>query len=143
MPEAQAHVRASGSTRLAVREYFAGETKNAERIQKFNLGLTDDDDLPPYVHQDYPKAMYSPDSDPIVVQNASEEREQQQEGYYSSLAEMLHATANGDDGDEGDGDDEDEILVAAEGETEAIRRPAKKKRRRRPSRPKKAEPVNV
>ena len=38
MPEGQAHVRASGSTRLAVREYFAGEARNAERYKSSTSG---------------------------------------------------------------------------------------------------------
>lgn len=90
MPESS--VRAQGSTRDAIREFFAAERRNAERIQKFNLGLTDEDELPPYVHQEYPKALYAPDGETIVVESAAEERRHIGEGYYASLAEYLAAT---------------------------------------------------
>lgn len=96
MPEGPARVRASGSTREAVREFFAAEVRNNERIRKFELGLTDDQELPAYVPEDhpYPKAMYPlgyPQEEPIVVEDANEEREKVNEGYYPSLAEAKAA----------------------------------------------------
>ena len=82
------NVSAKGSTRDAIREFFASEARNALRIEKFNRGLTDDDELPPYVHQDYPKALYAPDGESIVVKSAAEERTKVAEGYFASLAEF-------------------------------------------------------
>jgi hypothetical protein len=86
-------VKATGSTKEAVREFFVAEQRNSERIQKFNLGLGDEDELPPYTHQEYPKALYPNDSDgeTIVVQSAKEEREKMAQGYLASLAEAQAA----------------------------------------------------
>ena len=94
MPEGPARVRTSGSTREAIREFFAAERRNAERIEKFNRGLSEEDELPPYVHQEYPKAMYPlgfPDDEPILVENAEQERDRLEQGYYNSLAEQKAA----------------------------------------------------
>jgi hypothetical protein len=91
---ADARVRTTGSTRDAVKEFFAAERRNGERIQKFDLGLTDDDELPPYVHQDYPKSMYAPDGATFitaVAANAKEERDWIDRGYFASYAEYLEA----------------------------------------------------
>lgn len=92
MPE-PARVKATGSTKEAVREFFVAEQRNSERIQKFNLGLSDEDELPPYTHQEYPKALYpeNPDGETIVVQSAKEEREKLALGYCASLAEAKAA----------------------------------------------------
>ena len=87
----QAQVRQSGSVRQAVQEFFAAERRNGEKIQKFELGLSDDDELPPYVHKDYPKAMHAIDGDSCVVANLKEEQEKLQEGFYSTYAEAQHA----------------------------------------------------
>jgi hypothetical protein len=87
-------VRAQGSTRDAIREFWNTERRNGERIQKFNLHLSEDDELPPYVPEEhpYPKALYAPDGETIIVAGAQEERERLAEGYYGSLAECLAAT---------------------------------------------------
>jgi hypothetical protein len=87
-------VRAQGSTRDAIREVWATERRNAEKIQKFNLHLSEDEELPVYVPEEhpYPKALYAPDGETIVVGSAQEERERLAEGYYASLEAFLSAT---------------------------------------------------
>ena len=141
MPTGPAQVKAHGSTRDAVRNFFETETRNAEKIQRHTLGLTEDDELPPYVYQDFPKAMYPEDEggDPIIVADYNEEQKRSAEGYFATLAEAkAHYARNGDGDDEDDGD-EDDILVAEAEEDGAEappvhtpkRRPAKKTTRRR------------
>ena len=88
------NVRALGSTRDAIREFFAAERRNSEKIEKYNRGLTEDDELPPYVHQEYPKAMYPlgyPQEDPVVAQDLREEQQRMAAGYYPSLAAQQEA----------------------------------------------------
>jgi len=82
-------VRATGSVREAVRETFEAERRNSVRIQKMELGLSDDDELPPYIHLDYPKALYpaDPEETPITVQTAAEEHRKVAQGYCSTYAE--------------------------------------------------------
>lgn len=87
-------VRALGSTRDAIREFFAAERRNAEKIEKYNRGLSEDDELPPYVHQDYPRAMYPlgyPEEEPIVAKDLREEQRFIADGYYPTLAEQQAA----------------------------------------------------
>ena len=93
MPDTPA-VRALGSTRDAIREFFAAERRNSEKIEKYNRGLGEDDELPPYVHQDYPKAMYPlgyPQEETALAKDLREEQRWIAEGYYASLAEQQQA----------------------------------------------------
>jgi hypothetical protein len=89
MPES--HVRAQGSTRDAIKEFFAAEQRNAEKIEKFHRGLPDDAEVPPYLYQEFPKALYALDGDTCVVRSAAEEREKVADGWYATLAEQLAA----------------------------------------------------
>jgi hypothetical protein len=91
MPDS--HVRAQGSTRDAVKEFFAAERRNSERIERFNRGLNEDDELPPYdpAEHPYPKALYAPDGETAVVANAKEERERIAQGWFATLAEAQEA----------------------------------------------------
>lgn len=87
-------VRTLGSTRDAIREFFAAERRNSEKIEKFNRGLTEEDELPPYVYQEYPKAMYPlghPEEDAVLAKDLREEQRWIAEGYYPSLAEQQAA----------------------------------------------------
>lgn len=137
MPTGPAQVKAHGSTRDAVRNFFETEVRNGEKIRKHELGLTDDDELPPYVHQDYPKAMYPAHEgdDTIVVQNADEEAKRSHEGFFATLAEAkAHYARNGDGefDDDDDGDDEDLPLAAGDSSaSEAPKKPVKKRATRR------------
>jgi hypothetical protein len=56
----QAKVKTKGSVKETIREFFDAEKRNGEKIQLHALGLTEDDDLPPYVHTHFPKALYRP-----------------------------------------------------------------------------------
>lgn len=89
MPES--HVRAQGSTRDAIKEFFAAEQRNAEKIEKFHRGLPDDAEVPPYIYQEFPKALYALDGETCVVKSAAEEREKLAGGWYATLAEQLAA----------------------------------------------------
>jgi hypothetical protein len=87
------NVRALGSTRDAIREFFAAERRNSE-IEKYNRGLTEDEELPPYVHQEYPKAMYPlgyPQEEPVVANDLREEQQRMAAGYYPSLGAQQEA----------------------------------------------------
>lgn len=87
-------LRALGSTRDAIREFFAAERRNSEKIEKYNRGLSEEDELPPYVHQDYPKAMYPlgyPEDDTALAKDLREEQRLIADGYYPSLAEQQQA----------------------------------------------------
>jgi hypothetical protein len=146
MPIGPASVRAEGSTREAVKEFFAAEVKNAEKIQRHTLGLSDDEDVPPYVYQPYPKAMYpyAEGDDPIVVENESQEQARIDEGYFATLAEAQAHYANGfGDGEEEGGGDEDEGEILAVAETgdaslAQVRRPPARSKRRPAARRKRA-----
>jgi hypothetical protein len=137
MPTGPAQVKTHGSTRDAVRNFFETEARNAEKIQRHVLELSEDDELPAYVYQEFPKAMYPEHEgdDPIVVADEDEESKRAAEGYFASLAEAkAHYAKNGDE-DDNDGD-EDEILIAEhDDEAEPVhhvpKRPAKKTARRR------------
>jgi hypothetical protein len=88
------NVRALGSTRDAIREFFAAERRNSEKIEKYNRGLTEDEELPPYVHQEYPKAMYPlgyPQEEPVVANDLREEQQRMAAGYYPSLGAQQEA----------------------------------------------------
>jgi hypothetical protein len=141
MPTGPAQVKAHGSTRDAVRNFFETEARNAEKVQRHVLGLSEDDELPAYVHQEFPKAMYPEQEggDPIVVEDEDEESKRTAEGYFASLAEAkAHYARNGEEDDD-DGDEDGDILTAehddeAEPVHVAKKRPAVKKtaaRRRR------------
>jgi uncharacterized protein with von Willebrand factor type A (vWA) domain len=80
-------LKTKGNVRQAVQEFFLSEARNWEKIHKKDLGLTDDDELPPYVHQEYPKVIYDSELIPMEVHNAQEEQQMTGEGYYSTLAE--------------------------------------------------------
>jgi hypothetical protein len=84
-------VRTSGSTMLAVQEFFGTERRNGDRIQKLNLGLSEDDELPPYVYQEFPKALYGPDGETALARNAEEEQAKLREGYFPTLEAALAA----------------------------------------------------
>lgn len=102
-------VRTTGSTRDAVREHFNAETRNAEKIKKHDLGLSDDEELPPYEHQEYPKAMHHADGSSVIANNQDEEDEHQQSGFHGTLADAQAEQENGDDeSDEPDFDYGDE-----------------------------------
>ena len=142
MPTGPAQVRAVGSARDATRNFFDSEVRNDEKQRRVTLGLTEDDELPPYVHQDYPKALYpeTEGDDPIVVANPEEEAVKLHAGYFATLAEAKEHYANGDGEADEEDSDEGEILVAAEGAVAPAPHPARKrrplsarKRRRRPS----------
>lgn len=137
MPIGPASVRAEGSTREAVKEFFAAEAKNSDKIRRHTLGLAEDEDLPPYTYEEYPKAMYPYDAgdEPIVVANEAQEQARLEDGYFSTLAEArAHYTMNGDS-EEGDGDDDDGEILAVAGTDQVetspppVRRPAAKRRR--------------
>jgi len=98
MPEPR--VRSNGSVELARQEFFAAERRNDDKKRKAELGLSEDDELPPYVYQPYPKAMYAiGNEDSITVKNAAEEQSKLKEGWYSSLDEAL-AVAMSEDAEE-------------------------------------------
>lgn len=84
-------VKTQGSVRDAIRAFFEQERRNSERIEKYNRGLSEEDELPPYTHIDYPKALYANDGEAIVVQTAAEERVKLQEGFYPSYAALQEA----------------------------------------------------
>jgi hypothetical protein len=86
----EAHIKKSGSVNLAIQEHFASARRNDERQRKYDLGLGEDEDLPPYVYQPYPRAMFAPgNQDSIVVKNAAEEKAKQKEGWFSTIGEAL------------------------------------------------------
>lgn len=91
-----AQVKTTGSTREAVREFFAAEARNAEKLQRFALGLSEEDELPVYDPNDpknrYPKAMYPADGgEPIVVKSTKEEHEQEALGFFATPTEAAAA----------------------------------------------------
>jgi hypothetical protein len=73
--------------------FFDTERRNAERIQKYNLGLTDDDELPVYYPEEhpFPAAMYAITGESIQVADEAEKRARLREGWYASFAEMRAA----------------------------------------------------
>jgi hypothetical protein len=103
---ANAHVRANGSVKQAVAEFFDAERRNAAFIEKHRLGLSPDDDLPPYRHQDFPRALYIANEevaevrgnpvtriviDMITVANLHEEKQKLKEGYFENPARAKEA----------------------------------------------------
>jgi hypothetical protein len=93
---AQAQVRAKGSVKECLRELFDAERRNAEKIQLHALGLTEDDELPPYPHQHFPMALYRKDEggelEEIHVADEKAETEARKAGF-TTLAEALHPPA--------------------------------------------------
>lgn len=79
---ANAHVRANGSVKQAVAEFFDAERRNAAFIEKHRLGLSPDDDLPVYRHQDFPRALYGADGEMITVASHHEEKQKLKDGYF-------------------------------------------------------------
>src|SRR5262252_4127034 len=95
MPDAR--VRSNGSVELARQEFFAAERRNDDKKRKAELGLSEDDELPQYVYQPYPKAMYAiGNEDSLVVKNAAEEQARLKEGWFSSLDEAIAAAMSED-----------------------------------------------
>jgi hypothetical protein len=85
-------VRTRGNVRQAVQEFFQSEARNYERIKKSELGLGEDDELPPYVHREYPKILY-PADDSLPIEVATEQDAQQKlgEGYCYTQQEAKQA----------------------------------------------------
>jgi hypothetical protein len=107
--------------------------RNFEKEQRATLGLTEDDELPVYVHQEFPKAIYPrhEDEDPLVVQTYAQEQVLVEDGWFATLAEARAHYANGDGEEEGDEGEEDEIMTVSEQPEGA---PAPPKKRVRPPR---------
>ena len=101
MPDSS--LRVQGSVRNALDEHWTSHHRNTERTIKYErrrsegyspaeaAALAEHDEVPPYVYQEYPKALYALDGETIVVANAAEERQKLAEGYYATLAEQLAA----------------------------------------------------
>jgi hypothetical protein len=80
-------LKTKGNVRQAVQEFFLSEARNWERIRRRDLGLTDDDEMPAYVFQEYPKVVYDAELMPVEVHSAQEEQQKLGEGCCSTLAE--------------------------------------------------------
>lgn len=101
MPES--HVQTQGSTRDAINEHFASDRRNAEKVLKYErrraegyppqeaAALAQQDEVQPYLYQEFPKALYALDGETCVVKSAAEERAKVNDGWYATLAEQLAA----------------------------------------------------
>ena len=101
MPES--HVQTQGSTRDAINEHFASDRRNAEKVLKYErrraegyppqeaAALAQQDEVQPYIYQEFPKALYALDGETCLVKSAAEEREKLAGGWYATLAEQLAA----------------------------------------------------
>lgn len=92
MPEQP--IRAFGSVREALNIYWETYRRNTDKIERHNRNLSEDDELPPYVYQEYPKAMYPlgyPQEETALAKDLREEQRWIAEGYYPSLTEQQQA----------------------------------------------------
>lgn len=92
---ANAQIRNKGSYRDNVKQFFQAERDNTERILKAELGLREDEDLPAYKHQEYPKHMQltADPGDYVVVNSAEEEQQAVANGAFTSMAAAKEAEA--------------------------------------------------
>lgn len=78
---AEAKVNVKGSVRAALQDFYDHEKRNSDKIERHRLGLGEDDPLPPYRHQEYPKHLHRADGEFLEVANEKEEKRALKLGY--------------------------------------------------------------
>lgn len=125
---ASAQIKSKGSYRDNVRAFFDAERANDEKIRRAQLGLSEDEEIPRYQHQSYPRHLPLSTDPNDFVEVSSEEEEQRAValGAFPDMQAAQEAEAKAKAEQDSADVSANAILTDAATKAEAIRKPKPK-----------------